>query len=316
MGLRAALTRLHFVLPPSPARRAREREGAPGSPPREAHRLRSFRADHRPDRAMGGAVVAEPVSAAGRIEHEVTRAELELDALATLLPADGQAPFEHQEGILDIAHIRLHADADRDAEHLLAAGVRLHTALPHIDLAGEAGLVPEGRLLAVAHHIFRHLLLQRMRARLVEGNSLAWLGAEAARELGRRVLRVVEIARRQGLADIDADRHQHRLDAVIAEAMADIAGVEDHVFRAEPHLDHLAVALPTDSQHAVDDEEALLDLMRMAGRIFADRLMDEAHCEMLRLQGRGVADLGRAASADIAHLGPGKIRKAAIAREG
>jgi hypothetical protein len=108
----------------------------------------------------------------------------------------------------------------------------------------------------------RHQALQRVVAGRVEGDGATGRRAEGPRQ--HRVgaeLRVVQVARRQRLADIDADRHQHRLDPVVAEAVADVARVQDHVLRAELHLAHLALAFPADRQHAGEDEEALLDLM-------------------------------------------------------
>lgn len=56
--------------------------------------------------------------------------------------------------------------------------------------------------------------------------------------------------------------------------------------------------------------------MRVAGREFADMLVDEAQREMFRLERARLADLWRAAGADVAHLRPFEVGIAAVRREG
>src|SRR5262249_37424653 len=68
---------------------------------------------------------------------------------------------------------------------------------------------------------------------------------------------------------------------------------------------------PADGQHTLQHEEMLDDLMRMAGSVFADRLMHKAQRELSWLQGAGVVGLGRTAGPDVAHLRPRQVRKAA-----
>ncbi len=98
--------------------------------------------------------------------------------------------------------------------------------------------------------------------------------------------------------------------------MTDLAGIQDHVLRTEVDFDHFAVLFPADDQAAVDDQEAFLDLMAVAGGVFARFLVDQGEGEMIRLQRRGVADLRRTAGADVTHLGAGELRKADVRREG
>ena len=122
--------------------------------------------------------------------------------------------------------------------------------------------------------------------------------------------------RHVGRSAADRDLHQYRLDAIVAEAVRTSALVQQQVLRSKLYLDDLVAPNRADRQHTLQDEEMLDDLVRMAGGKLPDRLVDQAEGEMLRLQGRRIADLGRAASADIAELGAAEVRERTGSREG
>src|ERR1700744_5814564 len=114
----------------------------------------------------------------------------------------------------------------------------------------------------MADHVFRHVGLQWMRSIRIIRQRLARRGTECAGQFRGRILRMIKIAWWQGLADVHADRHQYRLDPVVAESVSNVAGIQDHVLWSQPDLDDLAIPLPPYRQHAVQDEERFLDLMR------------------------------------------------------
>src|SRR3546814_17799938 len=108
----------------------------------------------------------------------------------------------------------------------------------------------------------------------VERNDLVGpgAGAEPACRLDALVARMADIDRRLRLAAAHRDLHQHRLDAVIAEAMRAAELVQHQVARRQLGLDHLVAPDPADRQHAFEDQEMLDHLMGMRGGELARRL--------------------------------------------
>jgi Lactonase, 7-bladed beta-propeller len=216
--------------------------------------------------------------------------------------------FAHQVRVLDRPRIAAHPDAPRQMDHLHAIAAGRRSRLADIVEAGEPGL-PDRPALGMPHDMAGEFLLARVAAVGVERNRPARRGAKAARPRRIAVARMAEIDRRPRHPAADADRHQDRPDPVIAKPVRPALLVEHHVAGAEPRLDDLVVPHPADRQDAVEHEKMLDDLMRMAGGVFADRLVDEGERERAGLQRVRVVDLGRAAGADIAHLRPRQFGK-------
>src|SRR6516162_7976080 len=153
-----------------------------------------------------------------------------------------------------------------DHVHTVLAGRR--AALADIGQAGEARLAyrpPFG----VTHDIPGELPLARIVALGIERKGLAGASAETAGDRRVVVARMANIDRWFRRAGADADRHQHRLDAVVAKAMRPASLVQHHVLRAQSRFDHLVAPGPADRQYTVEHEEMLDDLVGMAGSIFA-----------------------------------------------
>ena len=127
---------------------------------------------------------------------------------------------------------------------------------------------------------------------------------------------MANVHRRFRHAAADADRHQHRLDPVVAKAVRPAELVQHHVLGAELRLDDLVAPGPADGQHPLQHQEVLDHLVGMAGGVFADRLVHQAQRELPRPEGTRVVRFGRAAGADVAHLGARQIGKTAAPGKG
>src|SRR5215471_5948269 len=138
----------------------------------------------------------------------------------------------------------------------------------------------------------------------IEYTGLPRGGSKAAGDGTIAVARMADIDRRSWHAGADADRHQHRLDPVVAEAVRPAGFVQHHVLRPQSRLDHLVVPRPANGQHAFEHQEMFDHFMEMTRGIFADRLVHEAQRELPRSERAWIVGLGRAAGADIAHLSP------------
>jgi hypothetical protein len=127
---------------------------------------------------------------------------------------------------------------------------------------------------------------------------------------------VANINRRLWHAAADADRHQHRLDTIVAKAVRPAKLVQHQVLGAETRLDHFVTPGPANGQDARKHQEVFDHLVGMTSGVFADRLMHQAQGELPRLEGARIVCFGRAAGADIAHLRALQLGKAPAAREG
>src|SRR5438067_7143562 len=261
---------------------------------------------------VGDPIVAEPAGAAGWVLDRVEPAEPPFGGLAALFPADRYGAVEHKIGVLDPARIAAHRDPARQMNHLhaVAAGRRPGTA--DTVEAGESGL-PHGAPLGMAHDITGEFSLARVVAVGIEGNGAARRRAETARALGVAVLWMTGIDRRLWRPAADADRHQDRPDPVVAETVRPLRLVQNHVEGAEFRLDDVVAERPADRQHAIQHQKMLDHLVRMAGSVVADRLMDQREGEIAGPERVRVVHLWRAAGADIAHLRPRQLREAAAA---
>src|SRR5438552_3440458 len=151
-----------------------------------------------------------------------------------------------------------------DHVHPILAG--RSTTLADIYHSGECG-IPDRPSLAITHDMPRELLLARIVAVGVESARFPRRGTETARGLRIVVARVADIDWRLRHSRADTDRHQHRLDPVIAEPVRPSGLVQHHVLWPETRLDHLVAPRPADREHTLDDEKMLDDLMGMAGRV-------------------------------------------------
>ena len=117
------------------------------------------------------------------------------------------------------------------------------------------------------------LALARIVALGIKEMGLPGACAETAGNVRISVARVADIDRRFRHAAADADRHQHRFDAVVAKAVRPAGLVQHHVLVAKTGLDDLVAPGPADSQHPFQHQKVLDHLMGMAGGVFGDRLM-------------------------------------------
>src|SRR5215472_859069 len=231
------------------------------------------------------------------------------------LPSDGDAAFQHKISILDRARITADPDALGQVDHVHAVLTRRNAVPADVSKAAEPG-IPDRRSSGIAHDMPCEFLLARMVAGGIEIAGVPQSGPKAARSLRIAAARVTDIDRRFRHPGADADRHQYRLDPVVAKAMWLAGLVQHHVFRAQSRLDHLGPPHPTDGQHALKHKKMFDDLVRMAGRVLADRLMHQTQSELPRLKCARVIRLGRAAGAYVAHLRPFQFGETAASREG
>src|SRR5207253_6454388 len=245
-----------------------------------------------------------------RVEDHVLRAKALFDPMPGLLPTDGDAALDDKIRVLDRARIAAYPEALRQVDDIHPVLAGWSTALAHIDQSGEPG-IPHRLFFGITHDMPSELLLARIIAVGVEGASFPRRGPETAGGLRIAVAWVADIDRRLRHARADADRHQNRLDPVVAEAMRPAGLVQHHVSRPQARLDHLVTPRPADRQHTLQDEKMLDDLMRMTGGVLADGLMHQAQREPARFERVRVVGFGRAAGADIAHLRPLQFRETA-----
>src|SRR5260370_36812408 len=152
---------------------------------------------------------------------------------------------------------------------------------------GEWGGIGVGDRAAVdiAHDMPCELLAAGIVAIGIEDASFPWRSTETAGALRIAVARMADIDRRLRHAGADADRHQRRLDPVIAEAVRPAGLVQHHVFWPQACLDHLVAPRPADGQHTLEDEKMLDDLMGVTGGVLAAGLLAQAAGEPTRLEG-------------------------------
>src|SRR5271166_5333703 len=154
------------------------------------------------------------VDPAGRVEDGVFRTEALFDGIPGLLPAHGDAAFQHEVGVLHRARIPAHRYAPWQVDHVHAVPAGWRTALANINQAGEAG-IPHRSPLGVSHDMPGELPLARIAALGIEGMSFPRGCAEMARDPRVAVARVADIDWRLRHAAAHADRHQHRLDPAL-----------------------------------------------------------------------------------------------------
>jgi hypothetical protein len=108
------------------------------------------------------------VDPAGWVEDHVLRAEALFDPLPRILPAHGDAPFQHEIGVLYRARIAGYSDTARQVDDVHAVPAGRRTALTDIYRSGEASL-PNQTPFGMAYDMPRELLLARIVAVGVEG---------------------------------------------------------------------------------------------------------------------------------------------------
>ena len=136
-----------------------------------------------------------------------------------------------------------------DHVHTVAAG--RGAPLADISRPGETSL-PYRALLGMADDMAGELALARIVALGIEEMGLPGACAETAGNVRISVARVADIDRRFRHAAADADRHQHRFDAVVAKAVRPAGLVQHHVLGAQLHLDDLVAPGPADGKHAFE----------------------------------------------------------------
>src|SRR5262249_45313124 len=152
------------------------------------------RADEHHEGRISGAIVAKIVDPARRIEDRVTRTEGLFGRTPAVLPAHGNAAFQHEICILLRARIAAHRHTFRKQNliHAVLAGGR--ATLADINGSGETSL-PYRPLRSVPHDMSGELLLTRVIAMLVKGAGFPGARAKTAGNRGVVVAWVANIAR-------------------------------------------------------------------------------------------------------------------------
>src|SRR5271154_2442406 len=195
------------------------------------------------------------------------------------LPTDSDAAVGDKIRVLDRARIAAYPGALRQMDQIHPVLAGWSTALAYIGQSGEFG-IPDRPSLDITHDVPSELLLARIVAVQIEDAGFPRRGTETAGDLRIAVARVADIDRRLRHACADADRHQHRLDPVVAKAVRPAGLVQHHVSWPQARLDHLVAPRPADRQHTIEDEKMFDDLMGMAGGVLADGLMHQAQGEL------------------------------------
>src|SRR5262249_29418387 len=175
-------------------------------------------ADEHHEGGISGAIVAKIVDPARRIEDRVTRTEGFFGRMPGVLPAHGNAAFQHEICILLRARIAAHRRTLRQKNliHAILAGRR--ATLADQNGSGETGF-PYRPLRSVAHDMSGELPLTRVIAMLVKGAGFP--GARAKTAGSRRVVVawVANIDRRLWHPAADTDRNQHRPRPLVSKSI-------------------------------------------------------------------------------------------------
>src|SRR5215471_14270781 len=91
--------------------------------------------------------------------------------------------------------------------------------------------------------------------------------------------------------------------------------VQHHILWPQARLDHLITPRPANGQDALKHEKMLDDLVGMARRVFADRLVNQTQRKLSGFECARVTRFGRASSADVPHLRPLQFGKTAASWE-